>query len=174
MLEEYDNSEYRAKARAKALAKGEGIIDIGDLKDILSQATQGPWHWVIHDYSMADIQGPAYEWDHVMSVSPCKACQERAKEKTENPEWMWGRCTCPSEANAKLMALAPALAEAYLAVKQYPIAVEDNIYQYDEGVFVWFDETGGVGGASNYLEEAKAQMKRYGEAMNAEYQSGED
>jgi hypothetical protein len=43
----------------------------------------------------------------------------------------------------------------------YPIIIEPNIYQYGEGVFVWFDETGGVGGASNYLEEAKAQMKRY-------------
>lgn len=43
----------------------------------------------------------------------------------------------------------------------YPIIHEPNIYQYDEGVFVWFDETGGVGGASNYLEEAQAQMKRY-------------
>lgn len=47
----------------------------------------------------------------------------------------------------------------------YPIIVEPNIYQYDEGVFVWFDETGGVGGASNYLEEAKAQMKRYANGM---------
>jgi hypothetical protein len=47
----------------------------------------------------------------------------------------------------------------------YPIRVEPDIYQYDEGVFVWFDETGGVGGASNYLEEAKAQMKRYSDGM---------
>ena len=48
----------------------------------------------------------------------------------------------------------------------YPIVIESDIYQYDEGVFVWFDETGGVGGASNYLEEARAQMKRYAENMN--------
>jgi hypothetical protein len=50
--------------------------------------------------------------------------------------------------------------------KVYPIVIESHIYQYDEGVFVWFDETGGVGGASNYLEEAKAQMHRYAESMN--------
>lgn len=50
--------------------------------------------------------------------------------------------------------------------KVYPIVIESHIYQYDEGVFVWFDETGGVGGASNYLEEARAQMKRYAEGMN--------
>lgn len=48
----------------------------------------------------------------------------------------------------------------------YPIIVEPSIYQYDESVFVWFDETGGVGGASNYLEEARAQMKRYSESLN--------
>jgi hypothetical protein len=49
---------------------------------------------------------------------------------------------------------------------KYPIVIEPDIYQYDEGVFVWFDETGGVGGASNYLEEAKAQMKRYAESLD--------
>ena len=50
--------------------------------------------------------------------------------------------------------------------KVYPIVIESHIYQYDEGVFVWFDETGGVGGASNYLSEAKAQMARYVESLN--------
>jgi len=169
MMEEYDNSEYKAKARAKALARGEGIINTEELKTILSEATQGPWHWVCHDYSMATIQGPAEEWDHVMSVSPCTACQERAKAKSD--DWQWGVCTCPTEANGKLLALAPALAEAYLAKKQYPIVIESHIYQYDEGVFVWFDETGGVGGASNYLEEAREQMKRYADGMNAKPES---
>lgn len=163
-MEQYDNSEYRSKARAKALNRGEGIVNIDELKTILSSATQGPWHWVIHDYSAASVQGPADEWDHVMDVSPCESCQDRAKENG-NPEWEWGRCTCPTEANAKLIALAPVLAEAYLAKKQYPIIIEENIYQYDEGVFVWFDETGGVGGASNYLEEAQKQLKQYSENM---------
>ena len=51
-------------------------------------------------------------------------------------------------------------------MKTYPIIIQPDIYQYDEGVFVWFDETGGVGGASNYLSEAKAQMARYAENMN--------
>jgi hypothetical protein len=51
-------------------------------------------------------------------------------------------------------------------MKTYPIIIESHIYQYDEGVFVWFDETGGVGGASNYLSEAKAQMARYAESLN--------
>lgn len=48
---------------------------------------------------------------------------------------------------------------------KYPIIVESHIYQYDDGVFVWFDETGGVGGAANYLEEAREQMKRYSDNM---------
>jgi hypothetical protein len=47
----------------------------------------------------------------------------------------------------------------------YPIKIESDIYQYGDNVFVWFDETGGVGGASNYLEEARSQMKRYAENM---------
>ena len=48
----------------------------------------------------------------------------------------------------------------------YPIILEPDIYQYDEGVFVWFDETGSVGGASNYLSEARSQMNRYAESLN--------
>jgi len=162
-MENYDNTEYRHKQRKKALDQGEGQINDDELKTLLSEATQGPWHWVKHDYSMATLQGPAEEWDHVTSVSPCSACRERSKKQSEG--WKWGRCTCPTEPNAKLMALAPALAEAYLAKPKYPIVIESHIYQYDEGVFVWFDETGGVGGASNYLEEAREQMKRYSENM---------
>lgn len=54
---------------------------------------------------------------------------------------------------------------AQLSRPKYPIVIESHIYQYDEGVFVWFDETGGVGGASNYLEEAREQMKRYADNM---------
>jgi hypothetical protein len=36
-------------------------------------------------------------------------------------------------------------------MSKYPIIIEQSIYQYNENIFVWFDETGGVGGASNYL-----------------------
>lgn len=156
--------EYRKKQRAKALANGENFIDIDELNIIIKEATQGPWHWVEHDYSMASLQGPAEDYDHVMSVSPCEACQKRAKD-AGNPDWKWGRCTCPTEVNSKLIALAPALAEAYIKVTKYPFEVEPNIYQYDEAVFVWFDETGGVGGASNYIETVRAEMKAYAENM---------
>jgi hypothetical protein len=162
-MEDYDNTEYRKKKRAEALFCGEGNIDFEELKQLLTETTQGPWHWVEHDYSTATLQGPAEEWDHVTCVSPCRACMERAKETS--PDWKWGRCTCPTEPNAKLMAMAPMLAEAYLSKPKYPIVIESHIYQYDEGVFVWFDETGGVGGASNYLEEARDQMKRYAQNM---------
>jgi hypothetical protein len=48
---------------------------------------------------------------------------------------------------------------------QYPIIIETNIYQYDEHVFVWFDETGGVGGASNYVEGARDQLSRYAKSL---------
>lgn len=59
-------------------------------------------------------------------------------------------------------------------MSMYPIVIESHIYQYDEGVFVWFDETGGVGGASNYLDEARAQMKRYAEGMTQQTNELED
>lgn len=48
---------------------------------------------------------------------------------------------------------------------KYPIIVEQSIYQYDEHVFVWFDEVGMVGGASNYLEEARREMKAYADSL---------
>lgn len=75
------------------------------------QHTPGPWHWVIHDSSMATLQGQG-EWDHVASIGPCEACQARA----DPDEWKWGRCTTPREANARLIAAAPDLLDALLAV----------------------------------------------------------
>jgi len=44
---------------------------------------------------------------------------------------------------------------------KYPYEVEPSIYKYGDGVFVWFDETGIVGGASNYLDEVRKAMKIY-------------
>jgi hypothetical protein len=49
---------------------------------------------------------------------------------------------------------------------KYPIVVEPHIYQYDENVFVWFDEAGLVGGASNYLFEARKALVRYAESLD--------
>jgi hypothetical protein len=51
-------------------------------------------------------------------------------------------------------------------MSKYPIIIEQSIYQYDEHVFVWFDETGGVGGASNYLDEARRELNSYATHMN--------
>jgi hypothetical protein len=51
-------------------------------------------------------------------------------------------------------------------MSKYPIAIEQSIYQYGEHVFVWFDETGGVGGASNYLSEAKKQLENYAKSLD--------
>jgi hypothetical protein len=44
---------------------------------------------------------------HVMSVSPCEACQGRSKGN-----WTWGRCTTPGADDARLIAAAPELADA--------------------------------------------------------------
>ena len=74
--------------------------------------TPGPWHWVIHDHSMATLQGPAEEMDHVVSISPCASCEGRQKE------WQWGTCMTPELADAHLIAAAPDLYEALKALQQ--------------------------------------------------------
>ena len=43
----------------------------------------------------------------------------------------------------------------------YPTTAARHIVQYDERVFVWFDETDAVGGAANTLEEAQAAITKY-------------
>lgn len=70
--------------------------------------TPGPWHWEIQDASMAVLGGEDIMTDHVVSVGPCKSCQDGA----EPPEWVWGRCTTPTVANARLIAAAPDLFDA--------------------------------------------------------------
>lgn len=65
------------------------------VKESAGEHTKGPWHWEVHDFSMASICGPQGEEDHVLSVSPCSNCQKGAAE------WKFGRCTTPSEANAR-------------------------------------------------------------------------
>jgi hypothetical protein len=66
----------------------------------------GPWGWEMHDHSMATLYGGGEDSiiAHIMSVSPCKACQGRADPQ----EWKWGRCMTPSEQEARLIAAAPA------------------------------------------------------------------
>ena len=72
----------------------------------VSKHTPLPWSWGIHDYSLASLTGPKEEEDHVLSVSPCKACMEGAKRKSELPTWQWGRCTTPSLADAEFIVAA--------------------------------------------------------------------
>jgi hypothetical protein len=47
----------------------------------------------------------------------------------------------------------------------YPREVHPSIVQYDEHVFVWLDETGNVGGAAPFLEEAKRQAAAYAKSL---------
>ena len=60
--------------------------------------TPTPWAWVIHDSSMASIEGPKSEFDHVLSISPCKHCQ--------GDEWRWGACTVPKANDADFIVKA--------------------------------------------------------------------
>jgi len=161
---------YRERAKDESAKIELSYLDAGYLKQLLDTATPGPWHWVVHDYSMATMQGPAEEYDHVCSVSPCTACQDRAKQN--DPEWKWGRCTAPTEANANLMVIAPTLAKQYLQLleqveqsRKYPIVHESHLYQYGEDVYVWFDEVGLVGGAANTIEQARQEQQAHIKAM---------
>jgi hypothetical protein len=64
----------------------------------MTDHTPTPWHRVIHDSSMASIEGPKEELDHVLSVSPCKNCR--------GEHWQWGACTNPKEADAAFIVKA--------------------------------------------------------------------
>lgn len=44
---------------------------------------------------------------------------------------------------------------------KYPIIIKDKLYQYDDNVYVWFDEAGLIGGASNLLPEAEKALNAY-------------
>lgn len=48
----------------------------------------------------------------------------------------------------------------------YPRSVGNHIDQFAENVFVWYDESGLVGGATNYLDDAEKELARYGEQLN--------
>lgn len=78
------------------------------LYELLKAATPGPWEWIIHDYSMASLEGPKGDEDHVLSVSPCSSCVKR------QTEWEWGGCQTPAEIDARLIALGPDLAAALI------------------------------------------------------------
>lgn len=39
--------------------------------------------------------------------------------------------------------------------------IEQNIYKFGEGLYVWYDEAGLVGGASNTYSEARKQLMEY-------------
>lgn len=93
--------------------------------------TPGPWGWVIHDHSLASLgvlPNPGYGDPLVLAVGPCEECAERGK-----PDWLWGRCQTPSEANARLIAAAPQLYEALRdALDMIVDASRDGTYSLSE------------------------------------------
>lgn len=74
--------------------------------------TQGNWHWVIHDESMASLGESDTIENHVMSVSPCKSCIERI-EKGDSP---FGKCTMPNDIDAKAISAVPNLIDVGIKI----------------------------------------------------------
>jgi hypothetical protein len=66
------------------------------IRDALAKATPGPWKWSMEDGSVMSLTGPKYDYDHVLWSEICPACQKRG-----------GRCTAPSDEDARLIAHAP-------------------------------------------------------------------
>lgn len=81
--------------------------------------TPGPWTWVIHDASMASIEGPNGMEQLVLSMSPCRSCTDSAVK--DGKEWEFGRCMTPSWADAKLIAAAPDLLAALWDIAESPV-----------------------------------------------------
>jgi len=59
--------------------------------------TPFPWRWMMEDGSVMALYGPRHEFHHVLWADICPACEKRG-----------GRCTAPNDANAALIANAPA------------------------------------------------------------------
>lgn len=118
--------------------------------------TPGPWHWVIHDHSLASLgvgQDPGLGDPLVMDVGPCPACTKRANPQ----EWKWGRCCTPSEANANLIAAAPELAQLH----SMDLEVIDDVR-----ALIQRGETNAALGALDAMEQVKvaALAKARGES----------
>ena len=68
--------------------------------------TPTPWGWYAEDSSIAILcgdDGADPHEKHVLSVSPCKACQSRT---AKDEQWTWGRCRSPNAADAAFIVKA--------------------------------------------------------------------
>ena len=88
----------------------DALPDEAELRALLEKATPGPWHWYAEDYSCAILCGETNGHadplkKNVTTVSICEACRKRAKG-SDNPHWVWGRCTSGTSDDAALIRAA--------------------------------------------------------------------
>lgn len=111
-----------------------------DATETKGKHTPGPWHWMVHDVSMASLgvgSDPGMGTPLVLNVSPCRSCINSAAPK----EWEWGRCTTPSEADARLIAAAPELLNALkVCIEALTAETIGTIYMDDPGWYQAVDD----------------------------------
>lgn len=78
------------------MSEQDGIARLTEIQQRVDAATKGPWHWEWHDASLQSLSGPDVFEDHVLAVSPCKSCQERAEQSVADGKAI---CLGPSPDN---------------------------------------------------------------------------
>tara|TARA_Y100001938_G_C7900938_1_gene334634 strand:- start:154 stop:636 length:483 start_codon:yes stop_codon:yes gene_type:complete len=120
--------------------------------------------WMKEGYSMRVVDQTEWEEDvntpeeYAAAWSrPCCIPTEEELQLLQNgdytPEELWG-------------GRAPSCPECAKSAVTYPRSAGPHIDQFAENVFVWYDEAGLVGGATNYLSDAEKELASYAKRLN--------
>lgn len=124
-------------------------MKISELKRIEKAATEAPWTWYIHDYSMATLCSDGNPIEKpIMDVGPCKSCADKSKKHHE--KWKWGRCLTPKEDNARFITTAR---NHFPALMKVAAAGQAVLYHDERGQGIGYAE------AMNALSEGLRELE---------------